>query len=749
MIRKLVIVGFAVLLVFSLCGITSASLNVNLPHDPITINLKHKGSQSYFDSTLKNVPFGFDISNGTYVGWCGNKTTSIQPGNDYNNTYLYFSLNNSMPNNLFHQNWSKVNYIINNKQGTDWWQVQKAIWYILDYGNDGLNSYGWSMVENATLYGGGSYCPTYFDLIAIIGDPGQNIQTQLIEHRLIDPNGDADGDGVININEDLNNNGNPYDDDTDNDCLSNWLDKDDDGDSVNTSDEDVDGDGDPMNDDTDNDGKSNYLDSDDDNDTIPTLKERQDGNTHGHDIDNDGIPNHLDTDSDGDGLLDKDEGTGDIDGDGIPNYLDPNDQEPPSQVMNLTVENAFNGKLNLSWDHATDNISVSHYVIFRDGSYLTKVFDNKTTDSGLDIGRLYTYKVKAVDTSGNPGLFSDNVSNISTDTEPPTKVKNLTVDDVKDGKLDLSWAPAKDNVAVDYYEIFRDNVSIKNTTKTDYRDTNLNVNQIYIYKVRAVDTSGNQGDFSDPESGKSTKTKSSGPPPKKQGNGGQNYNYKPVADASAGEPYIGMEKEDIVFDGSKSYDPDQYIAKYLWDFGEGNTSLGEIVTHNFSSEGEYIVRLTVWDPLGKSDTYETKALINKSNFPPTKPNVTGPTEGVVNIIYKFTIVSNDNDSDYIKYIIDWGDGNVSESDFKVSGELFSTYHKWISPGSYLINVSSSDSEDITTIELDITIEEVDEPDIPKENNYILIVFALLALMLLLLFILLAKKDKDDEEEEQN
>jgi hypothetical protein len=45
---------------------------------------------------------------------------------------------------------------------------------------------------------------------------------------------DHDGDGVSSNNEDLNNNGNPYDDDTDGDKIPNFLDVDDDGDTYFT-----------------------------------------------------------------------------------------------------------------------------------------------------------------------------------------------------------------------------------------------------------------------------------------------------------------------------------------------------------------------------------------------------------------------------------------------------------------------------------------------------------------------------------
>ena len=68
-----------------------------------------------------------------------------------------------------------------------------------------------------------------------------------------------------------------------------------DADGILSFDEDVDGDGDPFNDDTDGDGIANFADIDDDGDGVYTINE--------YDTDGDGIPD-------------------DTDGDGIPDYLD-------------------------------------------------------------------------------------------------------------------------------------------------------------------------------------------------------------------------------------------------------------------------------------------------------------------------------------------------------------------------------------------------------------------------------------------
>ncbi|WP_299890704.1 carboxypeptidase-like regulatory domain-containing protein [uncultured Lacinutrix sp.] len=75
--------------------------------------------------------------------------------------------------------------------------------------------------------------------------------------------GDADSDGVLDIDEDINSDFNFDNDDTDNDGTPDYLDIDDDGDGVNTIDEDYDNDGNPMNEDSDGDNIPDYLDSQD------------------------------------------------------------------------------------------------------------------------------------------------------------------------------------------------------------------------------------------------------------------------------------------------------------------------------------------------------------------------------------------------------------------------------------------------------------------------------------------------------
>ncbi|MQK95740.1 PKD domain-containing protein, partial [Escherichia coli] len=49
-------------------------------------------------------------------------------------------------------------------------------------------------------------------------------------------------------------------------------------------------------------------------------------------------------------------------------------------------------------------------------------------------------------------------------------------------------------------------------------------------------------------------------------------------------------------------DPDGYIERCIWDFGDGNVATECNVTHSYEKPGNYSVSLTVFDSQGLSDT---------------------------------------------------------------------------------------------------------------------------------------------------
>ncbi len=76
-------------------------------------------------------------------------------------------------------------------------------------------------------------------------------------------------------------------------------------------------------------------------------------------------------------------------------------------------------------------------------------------------------------------------------------------------------------------------------------------------------------------------------------------NRAPNAEFSAW-PHIPQRLTPTEFDASGSYDEDGYIVEWLWSFGDGATSSGEVVQHTYELAGSYTVRLTVIDDNGKS-----------------------------------------------------------------------------------------------------------------------------------------------------
>ena len=82
-----------------------------------------------------------------------------------------------------------------------------------------------------------------------------------------------------------------------------------------------------------------------------------------------------------------------------------------------------------------------------------------------------------------------------------------------------------------------------------------------------------------------------------------------IADGNG--PYYADIGEDIDFNGTAIDGIEPY--NYTWDFGDGNSSYGQNVTHNYSNNGTYTVNLTVKDndTISKLDWYLTTATIGE------------------------------------------------------------------------------------------------------------------------------------------
>ena len=105
----------------------------------------------------------------------------------------------------------------------------------------------------------------------------------------------------------------------------------------------------------------------------------------------------------------------------------PSDITPPSAPTNLTATSTSNSQINLSWYASQDNVGVAWYIVERcQGSgctNFTQITTSNTTsysDNNLLSNTSYSYRVKAVDTSGNQSAYS-NVASAKTLTGTSTQ----------------------------------------------------------------------------------------------------------------------------------------------------------------------------------------------------------------------------------------------------------------------------------------------------------------------------------------
>jgi PKD repeat protein len=73
-------------------------------------------------------------------------------------------------------------------------------------------------------------------------------------------------------------------------------------------------------------------------------------------------------------------------------------------------------------------------------------------------------------------------------------------------------------------------------------------------------------------------------------------NASPIAAAGPDlEVFFGGAYDVVVFDGTRSFDPDGHPLTYHWEFGDGSVGTGPRVSHAYKTAGIYTVRLRVSD----------------------------------------------------------------------------------------------------------------------------------------------------------
>ncbi|MBN1112440.1 MAG: fibronectin type III domain-containing protein [Bacteroidales bacterium] len=170
------------------------------------------------------------------------------------------------------------------------------------------------------------------------------------------------------------------------------------------------------------------------------------------------------------------------------------DTQAPTAPANLTSSNITNNSVLLSWSASTDNVGVTGYDVYRNGSLLTTTSNNSFNVTGLSVATAYSFYVKAKDAAGNVSSASSTINVTTTgtvDTQAPTAPTNLSSSNVTATSVSLSWTASTDNVGVTGYDIYRNGSKLTSVTATSYNVTGLAASTAYSFYVKAKDAAGN------------------------------------------------------------------------------------------------------------------------------------------------------------------------------------------------------------------------------------------------------------------
>ena len=183
----------------------AADLEIPPPPDTVTVKVQYPtsgGDPSYFP--IVTVSGGTSLD-GTYNGWCADTDQDIPPNTEYL-AHVYSSLETgTFPDGLIDkpENLDLVNWILNNYHvgkgspsgGTyNLYDIQRTIWVLLENNPDAGDLPYWKQIRVDEILAAASthegFVPSIGELIAIILDPGSNVQTIFICFQIKITNGE-------------------------------------------------------------------------------------------------------------------------------------------------------------------------------------------------------------------------------------------------------------------------------------------------------------------------------------------------------------------------------------------------------------------------------------------------------------------------------------------------------------------------------------------------------------------------------
>ncbi len=116
---------------------------------------------------------------------------------------------------------------------------------------------------------------------------------------------------------------------------------------------------------------------------------------------------------------------------------------------------------------------------------------------------------------------------------------------------------------------------------------------------------------------------------------------------------------ETTLDASASSSPNGAIVSYDWDFGDGATGSGLVVTHTYEEKGQYSVTLVVTDSEGQTGA-KTLVVEALNRTPTASFEVNKYWVGIHDTIRFDASDSEDSDGEITQYLWSFGDGTLGE-----------------------------------------------------------------------------------------
>ena len=171
----------------------------------------------------------------------------------------------------------------------------------------------------------------------------------------------------------------------------------------------------------------------------------------------------------------------------------PADTTPPSTPTNLHQSGSTATSVTVSWTAPTDNVGVTGYGAYKNGTLAGSPTTTSYTFNGLTCGTSYTLAVDAADAAGNRSTQTSTTlsTNACPDTTPPTTPTALTTSGIGQTTMTLSWTASSDNVGVTGYRLYLGGSQVGTSVSTSYVFSGLTCGTSYTLGVAAVDAAGN------------------------------------------------------------------------------------------------------------------------------------------------------------------------------------------------------------------------------------------------------------------